>query len=71
MPGLDRPESGFAPVKQRSEEQDRYEQEHGQGDNPVPTKAPLQRREGSPRKYASSGMERAMGDLADKTHKPK
>jgi hypothetical protein len=53
----------------RTEEQDRAEQEFGQGDNPKPTKAPLQRREASPAKYATSGMERALGELADKTHK--
>lgn len=37
--------------------------------NPKPTRAPLERREASPDKYATSGMERALGSLADKTHK--
>lgn len=55
--------------RQRSERQDRAEQEFGQGEHSKPTKAPLQRREGSPEKYNTSGMERALGGLADKTHK--
>lgn len=55
----------------RDESADAYDQEFGQGANPVPTRAPLERREASPSKYNTSGMERAMGALADKTHKPK
>lgn len=35
-----------------------------------PTKAPLQSRSASPAAYATSGIEQAMGALADKLHKP-
>lgn len=41
------------------------------GDNPKPTKGPLQSRPASPNGYATSGMERAMGAQADKMHPPK
>jgi hypothetical protein len=39
------------------------------GHNPKPTRSRLQDREASPAKYNTSGMESAMGNLADKTHK--
>jgi len=43
-----------------------------QGANPIPTRAhSIKERGASPERYASSGMERAMGALADKTHKTK
>jgi hypothetical protein len=58
-------------VKQRSEAQDRHEQMFGQGEHSKPTRAPLQRREASPDKYTTSGMERALGGLADKEHQVK
>lgn len=45
---------------------------YASGHNPKPTKAPLQDRRSVPAgaAYATSGMERAMGALADATHKP-
>lgn len=39
------------------------------GDNPKPTRKPLAEREASPARYATSGMEQAMGEQADKLHK--
>ena len=39
-----------------------------QGENPIPTKGPLAARSASPAAYATSGIERAMGDHADKVH---
>lgn len=41
------------------------------GQNPKPTKASLQDRQGSPSGagYTTSGIDRAMQQLADKTHK--
>ena len=73
-----RPDQGGAPnltgpakATQRSQEHDRDEQMHGQGVNPRPTRAPLQARPASPGQYASSGMEQAMGALADKLHPTK
>jgi hypothetical protein len=56
-------------TRQRSEEHDRHEQLNGQGANPPPTRAPLAPRSGSPAEYNTSGMERALGQLADKTHR--
>jgi hypothetical protein len=56
-------------TRQRSEDQDRNEQLNGQGANPTPTRAPLAPRSASPAEYATSGMERALGQLADKTHR--
>lgn len=41
------------------------------GANPRPTRGPLQGRSGSPAGYNTSGMEAALGALADKTHKPR
>lgn len=52
----------------RDEGQDARDAKQG-GANPAPTKAPLARREGSPAAYATSGMESALGKLADKAHK--
>lgn len=40
------------------------------GQHAKPTKASLQDRSGSPDAYNTSGIERAMAKLADKTHKP-
>lgn len=40
------------------------------GQHSKPTKASLQSRSGSPDAYNTSGIERAMAKLADKTHKP-
>lgn len=54
---------------QRSEEQDRAEQQFGQGRNPRPTNAPLKTQSASPAAYATSGVERALGQLADKIHR--
>lgn len=42
--------------------------DHSVDHNPKPTRARLQDREGSPAKYNTSGMEGAMGALADKEH---
>lgn len=39
-----------------------------QGHNPAPTRTALQDRESAPAKYNTSGMEAAMGALADKEH---
>lgn len=42
------------------------------GHDPVPDRSlAIKDRSASPDRYATSGMERAMGSLADKTHKPK
>jgi hypothetical protein len=38
---------------------------------PKPTKGPLNSRQASPNNYNSSGLENAMGALADKMHRPK
>lgn len=40
-----------------------------QGHNPPPTRRAMQDRESAPAKYNMSGMEHALGALADKTHK--
>lgn len=58
-------------ARQRTPEQDNADQAFGQGTNPAPTKAPLAPRSSSPAAYATSGMERALGSLADRVHKPK
>jgi hypothetical protein len=47
------------------------EPKDGNGANPKPTKQPLQTRSASPTRYNTSGMESALGALADKTHPPK
>lgn len=42
------------------------------GHDPAPTRQlNIKDRSSAPDRYASSGMERAMGNLADKTHKPR
>ena len=45
---------------------------YANGEHAKPTKAPLERRSASPNdpRYATSGIEQAMGALADKLHKP-
>lgn len=45
---------------------------HASGEHAKPTKAPLQSRTSAPNdpRYATSGIEQAMGALADKLHKP-
>jgi hypothetical protein len=55
----------------RDEDAEYRDQMFGQGKSQRPTNAGLQRREASPSELNSSGMERAMGALADKMHKPK
>lgn len=55
---------------QRTQEQDQLEQATGQGANPAPTRNGISARTSAPAEYATSGMEKAMGDLADKIHKP-
>lgn len=55
----------------RSENADYQDRMFGQGANPKPTKAPLQSRSASPARFNTSGMENAMGSLADKTHPPR
>lgn len=42
--------------------------DHSVDHNPKPTRARLQDRESAPAKYNTSGMEGAMGALADKEH---
>lgn len=39
-----------------------------QGENPRPTRGPLQDRSASPPEYRTSGLEQAMSDHADKMH---
>ncbi len=53
----------------RAEGADAHDREFGQGANPRPTKGPLQDRQASPARYSTSGMEQALGQLADKTHR--
>lgn len=57
-------------ARERTPGQDNAEQAQA-GVNPAPTKAPLAPRSASPAAYATSGMESALGALADKTHPPK
>lgn len=54
--------------RQRAPDADSLDQ---QGANPTPTRAPLAPRSASPASYATSGMESALGGLADKLHKPR
>jgi hypothetical protein len=56
--------------RQRAPGQDAAEQAQA-GANPAPTRGPLQTRSASPTSSYTSGMESAMGALADKTHPPK
>jgi hypothetical protein len=44
---------------------------HANGEHAKPTKAPLQERQSAPAAYATSGLEAAMGQLADKLHQRK
>lgn len=55
----------------RAEGADANDQQFGQGANPQPTKAPFETRHSSPREYATSGMEKALGQHADKVHPQK
>lgn len=55
----------------RSEDADYQDRMFGQGANPPPTKGPLASRSASPKQYATSGMEKALGAHADKVHPPK
>lgn len=55
--------------RQRTLDQDYQEQMFGQGDNPKPTNDKLKNKGSSPAKYATSGIEAAMGAQADKIHK--
>lgn len=57
------------PTRQRSPDQDYQEQMFGQGANPKPTNARMKNQGSAPDKYATSGIERAMGAQADKIHK--
>lgn len=56
-------------LRGRNEDADANDQAFGQGENPKPTNAKLERRSGSPKEYATSGIEAAMGAQADKIHK--
>ena len=65
------PASRGVPVRPGVHPEDRSAK-YANGENPKPTKAPLERRSASPNdpRYATSGIEQAMGALADKLHKP-
>lgn len=54
-------------ARQRTPEQDSVDQAQA-GANPVPTRAPLQARSASPAAFNTSGMEGALGQMADKLH---
>ena len=58
-----------APVRPGVHPEDRSAR-YADGQHAKPTKAPLQTRSASPAAYATSGIEQAMGALADKLHKP-
>ncbi len=60
-----------APVRPGVHPEDRSAK-YANGEHAKPTKAPLERRSASPNdsRYATSGIEQAMGALADKLHKP-
>lgn len=55
----------------RGEDADRQDQMYGQGANPKPTKQPLETRSASPARFNTSGMEDALGKLADEKHPPR
>lgn len=63
--------TGAKGAQTRHEEHDRDEQMHGQGANPKPTRSGISARSSAPAAYNTSGMESALGALADKTHKPR
>lgn len=52
----------------RGEDADYQDQMFGQGNNPRPTNAPMAPRPASPAEHNTSGMERALGQMADKVH---
>ena len=65
---------GSAKTKQRGQEHGYDQTMHSasgeeQGANPVPSRGPLQSRSASPAAYNTSGMETALGALADREHK--
>jgi len=63
--------SGKNTATGRGEDADYQDQMFGQGTNPTPTRSPLQTRSASPAQYATSGMEKALGEHADKLHPPR
>lgn len=73
-PLAQRAPTGVKEVAQRDAYRDQLHREdrskrHANGEHAKPTKAPLQERQSAPAAYATSGLEAAMGQLADKLHK--
>lgn len=55
----------------RGDDADYQDQMFGQGANPKPTRGPLSARSASPASNNTSGMEDALGALADQKHPPR